>query len=383
MAQELQKSQSLDFDQMFKLYSDVVAPGLNMSREEFTLHVDYCNKRKLDPLGKDVYWVRRQSKINGQWKTILTPQGSIDSFRKRALRHPEYEGQEGPFWCGEDGVWRDVWLSSKPPAACKVGIWRKRFRNPLWATVKFSEYAQKDKDGNLTKFWRDMAANQIAKCAEELAIRRAFPEEFGGEYGEDEMEQASNPPVVMSQAPKLINSTFPPTHDDETNASLNELMKQLISKGGMFEKHPVNAKKWIISQTGKKWSQIHAGDVHELMAQLEEDVPDDLDAPVDDMDAQLAVPDDYALPEVEQGPVTESGVVIGKRDKGVTVKEDPRTQSVTEDEIIKMRLAFRRTGMKKDEMNAAILNIVGPKKPQEWSRTDFEALKEFVGKAYQ
>jgi hypothetical protein len=112
-----------------------------------------------------------------------------------AERTGQYRGQTAPQWCGQDGEWRDVWLSSEPPAAARVGVWREGFREPLVRSANFRSYAQQ------SPLWRNMPEVMLLKCAEALALRAAFPNQLGGVYTTDEMEQAGGNPVTVVEGP--------------------------------------------------------------------------------------------------------------------------------------------------------------------------------------
>lgn len=159
--------------------------------DEFRLFLEACKRRRFDPFSKLIYPVKRW---DSQTRTeVMALQSSIDSFRLIAERTGRYAGQVGPFWCGKDGVWRDVWLEEAPPAAARVGVLRPDFKEPLYAVALWNAYAQKKKDGTLTQFWSKMGPLMLGKCAEALALRRAFPEDLAGLVTADEMQQAETP----------------------------------------------------------------------------------------------------------------------------------------------------------------------------------------------
>lgn len=179
------------------LIKDTICQGA--TDNELKLFIQQCERTGLDPFARQIYSIERSSNKNGKYIKVRQTQISIDGERLIAERTGKYGGQLGPYWCGNDGVWKEVWLSPQPPAAAKVGVIKTTFKEPMWGVAVFSEYCQKTNDGKLTKMWAEKPSIMIAKCAEALALRKAFPQELSGLYTTEEMDKANEEDINIAK----------------------------------------------------------------------------------------------------------------------------------------------------------------------------------------
>lgn len=179
-----------------------------------------CESSGLDPFA-------RQISANGRWdakaqREVLQITINIDGFRAIASSTGKYRGQLGPYWCGKDGVWKDVWLAETAPAAAKVEIIHADFDKPLVSVATWEQYVQKKRDGGVNQMWSKMGPMMLAKCAEALGLRRAFPENLSGLYTADEINERTD----IEHEPE---SSGPPPATGAARA------KEVLAKAG----HPV------------------------------------------------------------------------------------------------------------------------------------------------
>lgn len=194
MANEIAVRADLSAEQI-DLIKRTIAQGA--SNDELNLFIQVCNRTGLDPFLKQIYAVKRwDSKAK---REVMTVQVGIDGLRLVAARTGELDGQQGPFWCGEDEKWKEVWLSPNPPCAAKVAVYRKGCSHPFVGIARFDAYKQTTKEGTLSYFWLRMPDLMIAKVAESLALRKAFPAELSSLYVPEEMDQEGEVQTVKQE----------------------------------------------------------------------------------------------------------------------------------------------------------------------------------------
>lgn len=162
-------------------------PRNPMSNDEFNLFIAVCQHTGLNPLLREIYATRMDGKF-----TILV---GIDGRRRIAQRSPRFRGMAGPFYCGEDGKWVDVWTKPTPPMACRVGIYMPHCAEPTWGVAYMKNYKAKN-----TPTWRAMAEHMLSIRAEDFALRKCFGRELGGTQLDESDLDSLDVPVSAPQA---------------------------------------------------------------------------------------------------------------------------------------------------------------------------------------
>jgi len=154
--------------------------------------LQHCARTGLDPIARQIYSIARKSRGQLKWQIQI----SIDGARLVAERTGQYEGQTTPEFTADGVTWTQVWLGAEPPKAARVGVYRRGFREALYAVALWDAYVQTKYNGDVSEMWSKMGPLMLAKCAEMLALRKAFPQDLSGLYSAEEMDQASPPPAV-------------------------------------------------------------------------------------------------------------------------------------------------------------------------------------------
>lgn len=194
--------------------------------DELSLFIQVCKGAQLNPFLKQVHFVKRWDSKEG--KEVGAIQVGIDGFRSIAESSGKYAGSDDAIFSGElfEG-------ENKVPEKATVTIYKiiEGVRCPFTATARWTEYVQKFKDKKTDTMrangmWTKMPYNQLAKCAEALALRKAFPKLLSGMYVPEEMDQAGAPVGVLT-ADKAIEKLKQALQKATDPAIIKEYMEKM------------------------------------------------------------------------------------------------------------------------------------------------------------
>lgn len=160
-----------------QILKSIICPGI--TDDELEVFMMTCTHTNLDPFIKQIYAVKRGGK--------MTIQTGIDGYRLIAERtHCYAPGPEPTYTFRKDDSLESA--TSYVKKLTQDGTW-----HTIAATAYFDEYC-KFNSGSRTPagIWGTMPKTMLAKCAEAVALRRAFPGDMTNVYTAEEMDQADN-----------------------------------------------------------------------------------------------------------------------------------------------------------------------------------------------
>lgn len=175
---------------------------------ELQLFLYRCQTTGLDPLAKQIYFQKRFNKQRGKAEiTIIT---SIDGYRLVADRTGAYAGNDDPVFDDEER-----------PRKATVTVYKLigGVRCAFTASARWDQYYPGDAQGFM---WRKMPHLMIGKCAEALALRKAFPSELSGLYVKEEMDQAEKEDEDEKPKTSSAPATSEPHYEPDPDALSEE-----------------------------------------------------------------------------------------------------------------------------------------------------------------
>lgn len=179
-------------DEQIALIKRTVAK--DATNDELSLFLYTAQSRGLDPLLRQIHAVSRYDKR--QSRNIMSIQVGIDGYRLIADRTGSYAGNDDPVFEYDSGP--------EGPSAAIATVYKivQGMRCPFVARARWSEYFPGDGAGGF--MWKKMPHTMLGKCAEALALRKAFPAEMSGLYIHEEMAQAGGQDIIDAPTPPSV-----------------------------------------------------------------------------------------------------------------------------------------------------------------------------------
>jgi len=156
----------------------------NATNEDMIYCMQVAESFNLNPILKQIYFIPRRSKINGQWHEKIEPMAGRDSFLTLAHRSGKFGGISTILEVrSTPKIINNVWIEETDLVAICT-VFRTDSEKPFVVEVAYEEYVQRGQKG-ITKFWKEKPKTMLKKVAESQALRKAF--DITGLYSKEEM----------------------------------------------------------------------------------------------------------------------------------------------------------------------------------------------------
>ena len=141
--------------------------------EELALFLEHCKATQLNPFKREIWFIKTKPKKD-QYGNERPPEvqimTGINGFYTIANAHPQF-----------DGIETEVIEQKGRIIKAVARVYRKDRSRPMTAEAYWDEYSKQY--GN----WKVMRRVMISKCAEAMALRKAFPQSLNAIYIEEEL----------------------------------------------------------------------------------------------------------------------------------------------------------------------------------------------------
>jgi phage recombination protein Bet len=209
----------------------------NATPPELAMFIQFCQSTGLNPFKKEIWFIKAGGRVQ-----MMT---GINGFFSIANSTPEFDGYESGLIDPQG-----AFVSAAYPKNDFIGAWCKVYRKdrriPSEGVAMLAEYDKKQST------WNTMKRVMITKCAESVALRKAFPQQLNGLYTQEEMPADYAPqPLQLADEPKVgtvvattangsavVESVSKPTYysiwqlDDRKQRSAQEYLEK---NGGAFD----------------------------------------------------------------------------------------------------------------------------------------------------
>lgn len=199
--------------------------------------IRYClavaEEHNLSPVKREIMFIERKQKINGQWVTKIEPLIGRDGFSTLSHRTGQFAGMETIVEIKEvPALENGEWVYKKDLVA-RCTVYRKDSNKPFITEVAYSEYVQTKNDGSITGFWLTKPKTMLGKVAESQCLRKAF--NINGIYSAEEIGYGSytdNGELIKdNNDPEPVEVNEP----DVTGKANDEVLKALELAGIEYE----------------------------------------------------------------------------------------------------------------------------------------------------
>lgn len=211
--------------------------GEHLKDEEIDLFIKTAKYRRLNPYLNELF-ILKKAPYKNEYGKLVEDGAQIIISRQAVMmiaeEHPQYDGIEHGIVVQNQttGQIEDrvgcILLDGETLIGGWAKVYRKDRRVPFVNRISLKEYTKQKEKGKGT--WDKMTNTMIDKCAVVTAMRSAFPQQLGGLYTQDEVD----------------NSNFTPTEEPENKKPIidipvdepNQIEKKVEEKQPVEEELP-------------------------------------------------------------------------------------------------------------------------------------------------